>query len=148
MVSGGVTFAAIDAGAVTLCGISLDRSVHCWGINTGFFWDNTIARRTTPVAVPGGDGFETLSTGSGAVCGTTGSDARCLGTLVMPQPPYTLLPISRGADHPFVKFAGGTGYMCAIDNVGGGWCWGWNGDLQVGVNADVPTQTPLQLVIK
>jgi hypothetical protein len=148
LASGDVTFASIDGGDVTLCGIGVDTRVYCWGINTGFFWDFATPRRTSPVLVPGSTGFATLATGGGAVCGTTSTGAMCLGTLVSQATPYVFQPVSRGADHPFVQFAGGSSHTCAIDRVGGGWCWGRNLDLQVGVGFDVPTQTPLQLRIE
>jgi alpha-tubulin suppressor-like RCC1 family protein len=72
----GLTFASVsasdqDSGA---CGITLTRVAYCWGQL------RNVGGRMTPLVVPGGHTFATLSAGSSSVCGvTTTGVAYCWG---------------------------------------------------------------------
>ena len=148
LASGDILFSAIDAGSITLCGLGIDHSVYCWGQNTGFFWDPAISRRTLPVLVPGGSSFDAIATGGGFVCALAGLETYCLGIIVgTPGSAFSLVRVPRGEEHAFAQLSGGGRHGCAIDVVGGGWCWGGNDETQVGVGENVYTGQPLQLRI-
>lgn len=149
LVSGTVSFATIEAGYLALCGASRERALHCWGGNTGYFWDRSVFNQATPLAVPGGEGVDAVSTGGAAVCVVVGGGTKCLGDLGgFAAASSSLAEVPRGAEHAFDRLAVGDRHACAIDVVGGIWCWGDNGDGQVGIGPDLFTGRPLQLRIQ
>ena len=77
-VAGGLTFAAVSAGAAYGCGVTTGGAAYCWG--TGPLGDGSSTRSSTPVAVAGGLTFAAVSAGGGHTCGvTTGGAAYCWG---------------------------------------------------------------------
>ena len=59
VVSGGLTFQAITAGAGSTCGVTVAQSAFCWGVNSyGQLGDGSKSNRTVPTAVSGGLTFK------------------------------------------------------------------------------------------
>jgi len=75
LVVGGLKFREIHAGAVSTCGLTVDKRAFCWGRNA----DNEVGRdvgysSNVPVEVAGGWLFDELKTGSGGLtCGIESS---------------------------------------------------------------------------
>jgi alpha-tubulin suppressor-like RCC1 family protein len=81
LVSGGLTFAAVSAGAYHTCGLTTASLAYCWGSNDfGELGNGSTIFSPVPVLVSGGLTFTALSTGSWHTCGlTTGGAAYCWG---------------------------------------------------------------------
>ncbi|MDA1082097.1 MAG: hypothetical protein O2973_10550 [Gemmatimonadetes bacterium] len=178
LVDGGRTFSSIAAGWLHGCGITTDGDAWCWGSNTvgqlGIGAADTVVRRS-PVPVAGGLKFTQLSLGSRYSCGlTTQGDAYCWGanatgqlgdgttearsapTLVAGGLTYVQLVASSGfatgAFAPPPAFQGGYGHTCALTSARHPYCWGWNGNGEVGdgtmIDKHVPTAVARNLTLE
>jgi alpha-tubulin suppressor-like RCC1 family protein len=79
-VLGGLTFAALDAGARHACAITTDGAAVCWGMNNyGQLGRNNLDNAGTPVFVVGGLSFLSVSAGEVHTCGLTATGAYCWG---------------------------------------------------------------------
>src|SRR5439155_1100776 len=86
-VSGGLTFAAVSAGASETCGVTTSGAAYCWGYNGyGELGTGTTTGSLIPVAVSGGLTFAAVSVGGAGstigphTCGVTpGGAAYCWG---------------------------------------------------------------------
>jgi hypothetical protein len=150
LVSGTVTFRTIDVGYLNVCGVSTDRALYCWGINAGAFWGDNVTSRATPYLMAGGIAVDSVAVAGSFTCALSAPSAlSCAGTLTgdAPTSPFTLMPVSRGAAPPFVSLTAGERQGCAIDTLGGAWCWGDNEGLGAGAGADIYAGLPMQLRI-
>ena len=133
------------------------RDVYCWGNNgVGQLGDGTTNRNPTPVLVSGGLSFASVSAGPSHVCGvTTAGDAYCWGWNSSGQ----LGDGTRTNRHTPVPVAGGlTGglsfasvstaglHTCAVTTAGVVYCWGFNGDGQLGDGSTTDRLTPVRVV--
>lgn len=155
---------SIVTGWIHACGITMDNETLCWGGNTsgqlGIGVADTVAQRV-PLPVDGGHDFVQLSLGARHSCGVTrGGAAYCWGqnshgevgdgTTALRSAPTRVAGANR---YSFIAtssgFAGGSnvfpptgapqgaiGHTCALTVAGAAFCWGWNGNGQLG-NADI-----------
>jgi alpha-tubulin suppressor-like RCC1 family protein len=81
-VTGGLSFATIDAGAYHTCALTRAGVAYCWGFNSsGQLGTPPTSNSASPVAVMGGLIFASLSAGYEHTCGiTTSSLAYCWGS--------------------------------------------------------------------
>jgi alpha-tubulin suppressor-like RCC1 family protein len=147
-VSGGLTFASLDAGAYHTCGLTSSGSAHCWGLNAEGQLGNGSAGgpetcaygqscSTTPVSVSGGFAFTSVSAGGAHTCALTAAGtAYCWGrndygqlgdntTASAPTP----VPVSGGLT--FSELSVGDLHTCGLAS-GGAYCWGHNDSGQLG----------------
>jgi alpha-tubulin suppressor-like RCC1 family protein len=80
-VSAGISFQAIGVGSNYTCGLATTGLAYCWGWNDGFAdsrpWNNGVSINShTPVAIPGGIQFGSLSVGVLHACGVSVSPAQ------------------------------------------------------------------------
>jgi Regulator of chromosome condensation (RCC1) repeat len=149
LVPGDVVFRELVVGGYAYCGLAVDAQVYCWGQPVGTIWDPATGNRTSPVALAQSAGSVALTMTSAGVCVTkSAGDLWCLGYFESQLGSgYQLAKVERGSDHAFARMEGGGQQACAIDVVGGGWCWGSNLERQVGVGEEIWTGRPLQLRI-
>jgi hypothetical protein len=150
---GDMLFSQISAGSYHVCGVAVaDGLGYCWGRLQGspLGWMFPDGVRETPVAIPGGLRYTSVSAGGNFTCGVTGSGSYCLGAARLSNSDGGPSPraIPKEEQHRFVVISGGDYHACAIDANGGGWCWGMNTAGQVGAGeyGSSPTE-PLQLRI-
>ena len=118
-ISSNEKFADLSLGATQTCGITLDHRAFCWGTNaTGQLGDGTTTSRGTPTLVAGGLKFVAIAVGSGFAGGTNVA------------PPNTGLQ-------------GSVGHTCALTEAGAPYCWGWNGDGQLGDGTTIERHAPV-----
>lgn len=158
---GGVaTFTNISAGYRHTCAVAPDGTGFCWGDNTfGQLGDGTVGRSDTPVQVAGGLRFSYISAGGDHTCGiTTSGAAVCWGSDISGQlgngvvgglaatpiavlggQIFSRISASTGTTTATVdtlgnvkRFKEGSGHTCALTTTGGIFCWGDDGDLQLG----------------
>jgi len=80
LVTGGLSFASVSAGAGYSCGVTTGNVAYCWGFNPdGRLGIGTTGNRFAPVAVSGGLDFVSLSAGFHACGVTAGGMAYCWG---------------------------------------------------------------------
>jgi alpha-tubulin suppressor-like RCC1 family protein len=76
LVAGGLSFAAVTAGALHTCGVTAPGAASCWGRNLdGQLGDGTTTPRLTPVLVAGGLSFAAVTPGGLHTCGVTAAGA-------------------------------------------------------------------------
>jgi alpha-tubulin suppressor-like RCC1 family protein len=82
LVSGGLSFRRVGAGAFHTCGVTTSNLAYCWGLNSyGGLGDGTDIGRLIPVAVGGPRFFTQVSAGSKYSCGVaSGNVGYCWGS--------------------------------------------------------------------
>ena len=152
IVSGGVAFIAITSGTEHACGISTNGDSYCWGPNHfGQLGDsNPGVNSNAPVLVQGGPSFVALAAGHDHTCGLTAAgDAFCWGfngtgqlgagatTELCPGTftgtwPCSSNPVAVNGGLSFTALSAGGSNTCGITNDGDAYCWGHNGNGQLG----------------
>ena len=131
-VYGDFKFQSLSAGSNHTCGITLDRTTLCWGLNNyGQLGDGTQLNRLAPTLVLGGVAFQSVGTGEVFSCGlSTAGKAYCWGAVegvgVSPQPhAFDTAPV-------FTSMSVGSFHVCALTSTGAAYCWGNNQFGQLG----------------
>jgi alpha-tubulin suppressor-like RCC1 family protein len=149
-VAGDLKWGSINAASATTCGIDTDGNAYCWG--SGDFGnllgqgEDDRGRKQVPGAVAGGFKFapESISVGTDHTCALTpDGDAVCWG-----RGRYGKLGIGTTGDLGVIEnlrvpreVKGGISFSmittgvfqtCGIDTDGKAYCWGRNGDGQLG----------------
>ncbi len=139
---------SIDAGDDHTCGVlKLQGGAFCWGAAAGGALGNgdTGADQASPssIAAPAGSGWTTITAGAEHSCGATADGiAYCWGTegeegrlgngpgLTGLQPSPT--PVAAPEDVDWVTLAAAETHTCATTTVGDAYCWGSDGDGEIG----------------
>src|SRR5439155_271858 len=138
-VAGGLTFAAVSAGASHGCSLRSGGAGYCWGANRGAeLGGGAATNSTSPVLVAGGLTFTTVSAGLVHTCGlATGGAAYCWGANDSGElgdgstvDSRTPLAVAGGLTFQVVSAAGG--YTCGVTSAGAAYCWGANFSGQLG----------------
>jgi len=169
---GGFRFKEVTVGWLHACGITSANQTYCWGSNTsgqlGAGPDFSLLEGSRiPIAVEGNRAFVQLSLGAVHSCGVTaGGVAYCWGenfagqlgdgtTLSHSAPSPVLTPLrftfiatasgfaSGGNIPPPVPNPGLYAHTCALTSAGTPYCWGWNGNGQVGDGTTTSRLTPV-----
>ena len=139
----------IDGGGLTLCGITADERVYCWGASQGI--DGGVV---TPLPGPVLDPVDaiTLSVGAGHTCAVrTDGRATCwgwnlsgqLGDGTRSSRPRPGLVASTAR---FEDISAGEGHTCGVLASGAAWCWGGNRNGQLGDGTQTLREEPRQVV--
>lgn len=154
----GVAFRSVATGSEHTCAVSTDGDVYCWGGNgKGQLGNGTNVNASVPtlVSMPPDVDFTTISGKGKTVCAvSTAGDGYCWGwnyygnvgdgttddtnvpTLVSMPPNVDFRSISVGEQH-----------ACALSTGGAAYCWGNNGNGELGIgNGSFPT-TPTAVVM-
>ncbi|MEQ1694142.1 MAG: RCC1 repeat-containing protein, partial [Gemmatimonas sp.] len=148
LVSGGLTFTALFAGARSTCALTADGTAYCWGTNSsGEIGDGTTTTRPSPVAVAGGLKFKNLAIRSGVsshTCGVTiGGAAYCWGDSGTSgalgdgttTPRLTPTAVTGGLNFSSVVAGGtifGSARSCGLTTGAAAYCWGTNSTSGLG----------------
>jgi len=151
----GVHFASVSAGDSHSCALSAAGASFCWGSNaSGAFGSGNFVSSNVPVAttMPAGVTFSSIVAGSVATCALDaaastvycwGNDAE--GELGNGSTGSSPLPgtVAAPTGVLFDSLASGRYHSCAVASSGFAYCWGYNGQGQVGdgttTNRDRPT---------
>jgi len=159
-VDGGHSFSQIVAGDNHTCALDTAGAAWCWGFSdkrgAGPGSDTSPPASPTPIAVAGGLVFAHLTGGPKHTCGLTSSgQAYCWGTNgdgrtgQTPSPPIgfdgsaiVLSPTLVQGGHSFSQLDAGGAHTCGLAG-DGVYCWGDNGNGQIGIfqgNTQLPVR--------
>lgn len=149
-VSGGLSFASVQAGEIRTCGVTQSGVAYCWGRgDEGELGNRETMLTSTPIAVAGGIEFVSVSVG-GALhsCGLArGGAAYCWGfnedgALGNGTTTDSRIPGGVSRDLRFTALSTGNAHTCAITGGGAAYCWGGNWTGQLGNGARTPPGVP------
>jgi hypothetical protein len=130
----------VAAGAGHTCARTADGKVACWGRGgSGQLGNNApVAAALTPVPVSLDQVATQITAGGDHTCAIAGGKAWCwgsnqrgqLGWEALPDRPIPAEVVNLPA--PPAAIAAGGAHTCALGVDGRGWCWGANGDGQLG----------------
>jgi alpha-tubulin suppressor-like RCC1 family protein len=119
LVAGGHAFVEIVASARHTCAIDDAGAAWCWGNNQfGQLGDGSTTDRHVPTRVSGTIRFTRIITASGFAT---------VGNVTVPN----------------ARAQGGVAHTCALAEAGGAFCWGWNGNGQLGDGSTTTRLTPV-----
>ena len=145
LVSGGLPFAGVSAGALHTCGVTQRGEAYCWGANLfGQLGDGSSTDRSSPASVAAGVQFIDVkaaffyyscgvATGGAAYCWGNNEDGELGdGTTTARNTPA---PVAGGLS--FVTVSGGFRFACGVTTSQAAYCWGTNevGQLGIGTTA-------------
>ncbi|MCL2164838.1 MAG: hypothetical protein FWH55_10725 [Oscillospiraceae bacterium] len=160
------TVVQITAGGQATCALDLAGQVYCWGHNGyGQLGDNSVIDRTTPVAVNATAGTGDMADKTITKISTSGfhtcaidsfGQVYCWGYNYMgllgnnsytnqntPVAVNTTAGTGDMAGKTIVQVSTGSSHTCALDSVGYVYCWGANGNGQLGDNSSSQKYTPV-----
>ncbi|MEO7503533.1 MAG: Ig-like domain-containing protein, partial [Gemmatimonadaceae bacterium] len=153
-VSGGLQFQSITAGSQHACGVTTGGEVYCWGGNgSGQLGDGSTINSLVPVRVSSMNGATQVDAGNAHSCARTGfGQLYCWGANASGQlgrgnqisSPSAGLVSGNGMS--FSRVTAGGAHSCAITSVGSAYCWGGNGNGQLGIGSVTAPQTVPTLV--
>jgi alpha-tubulin suppressor-like RCC1 family protein len=147
--------AAIAAGGLHTCAVTVGGGVKCWGWNDyGQLGNDTFTSSNTPVDVVGLAGtVDTIAAGNAHTCAViTGGGLQCWGANAQRgqvgdgstadrQVPVDVVGLASGVS----SVDGGGAHTCAVA-AGGAKCWGGNASGQLGDGTSVLHRTPVDVV--
>jgi alpha-tubulin suppressor-like RCC1 family protein len=156
---------SIAAGVNHTCALTTTGGVYCWGDNGyGQLGNNSISNSHVPVQVvgAGGSGFLSgiasitvgdfhtcaVSTTGAVYCwGLNGSGDLGNNSTTNSDVPVQVVGVGgSGLLSGIASIAAGFGHTCAVSTTGGVYCWGYNGDGQLGANWSTESNVPVQVV--
>jgi alpha-tubulin suppressor-like RCC1 family protein len=154
-VAGGLTFGTVSAGWYYNCAVATGAAAYCWGYNAnGQLGDGTTTQQMAPVAVLGGLSFAGVDAARYHTCGvTTNGAAYCWGNnsdgeLGDGSTTSHMSPVAVLFGNSFAAVtAGGTfGHSCGLTTTGAAYCWGHNGDGQLGDGTTIKRASPVPVM--
>jgi alpha-tubulin suppressor-like RCC1 family protein len=144
-----VPFLSVVAGSSHGCGLTSWGAAYCWGLGSTLGRANT-TRSTTPVAVEGDHAFVQLAAGDFHTCGVTAAQALyCWGTNFAGQlgdntTAFRSTPVAVGTPTQRWRLViAGDNHTCALTTTAQLYCWGDNGNGQLGDGTVVDRHAPV-----
>ena len=166
-VAGGHVFTTIDAGRAHTCGLTAGDTIYCWGWGSnGELGNGATANASVPDTVWGDHRYTTLRGWAHTICavrtsgetdcwgrnntgqigdGTTtctSLSADCFDERATPTMVATALSFTTVTSGARIVGGFGGGTSCGVTGAGEGYCWGQNGDGQIGDASQTQRLTP------
>ncbi|WP_052417169.1 pre-peptidase C-terminal domain-containing protein [Cellvibrio mixtus] len=144
----------ISIGMSHTCVLTETGGVKCWGNNDyGQLGNNTTIQQLAPVDVAGlTSGVATISAGAFHTCAATYTgELKCWGQNTKGQlgdgtTVNQLIPVNViGLGASAISVSAGHSHTCAITELKGAKCWGWNYSGQLGDNTTVDSLAPVDV---
>ena len=140
-----LVFRMVSAGTTHSCGVTTGNLAYCWGHHVIDHID-----RLQPTPVLGGLQFRHVSVGLEHSCGvTTGDRAYCWGSGGVTgklgngsNGGFTAQPVAVSGGLRFRQISAGINHTCAVTPEGVAYCWGFNGNGQLGDFTHTQRLTP------
>lgn len=161
LVRGGLTFTTVTTGGAHSCALTAAGAAYCWGAGSnGRLGNGGTANSDVPVPVSGSHAFESIDAGGSHTCAITTTavgnptedrQVYCWGTNtsgqlgdggVLGTPTFSATPVQ--VSEPLrtttraTQISAGAGHTCVRAANNQAYCWGDNGQGQLGNNAVVP----------
>lgn len=163
LVTGGLSFVAIAVGTNHTCALTAAGLVYCWGqadlIGDSASADTDCAEQRCsekPMALPGGLSFASITAGYFHTCALTAPGAAyCWGVAGSVGYPSDgsalgdgttsdrLTPVPVVGGYVFRSIAAGVQHTCAVTLSGSVYCWGSNGEGQLGNGSTLDSTQPV-----
>jgi hypothetical protein len=138
LVAGGHAWSKIIGGLHHTCGLTQSGAAYCWGWNyTGQVGDSTTTSRVVPTQVLGAPPMTDLALGYNYSCGLEAAGVRCWGSDWISG--YVGAPV-------LGTLTGGQSHLCGIAPGSQAYCWGWNGEGEVGDSTYATRSSPVPVV--
>ncbi len=151
----GASVAGVSAGYHHTCARKTDGTLWCWGKNNhGQLGDGSHQSRSAPVSVDAlGTGTAAVAGGDKHTCAATNSALWCwgedngqLGDGPSPCCSDRASPVKVcGLDAGVAWIAAGFGHTCSSKSDHSLWCWGLNGNYQLGDDSHIDQVTPVSI---
>jgi alpha-tubulin suppressor-like RCC1 family protein len=143
----------LTVGGDFTCGIALNNSIWCWGLNqAGQLGNNSTTWKNKPTRVTGSvSSWKDVKAGWNHVCATDQSDnLYCwglggFGAIGHGAWTNVLTPVAVPGMTGITSFGTGGDATCAIKSNGTLWCWGLNTHAQLGDGTVTSTNSPAQI---
>jgi alpha-tubulin suppressor-like RCC1 family protein len=158
LVAGGLTWTSVSAASYHTCGIA-GGGAYCWGADWFGQLGNDVAatNQPTPVAVAGGLTWTSVNGAYYHTCGVLdGGAGRCWGinyngrlgadTTLYPRDSFQGTPVPVFGGLTFESIQTGWDHTCGLTTGGSAYCWGYNGDGQLGDGTTV-NDSPLRVAV-
>jgi len=154
LVTGGLTFGAVSAGATHSCGIASTGYTYCWGSNThGELGDSTTQPSAVPVQVHQSFGLYTVAAGRSFGCGISGNDStycwgdNAAGQLGIGAPGDRGVPTVVSTSSILSALDAGGSHLCGAVafNAFRQLCWGLGTSGQLGDGSGATSNVPVQV---
>ncbi len=140
----------LSAAYASACGLRADRSLWCWGWNSGGqlgLGDTT--DRTVPERV-GADTWDQVSLSGSTGCGVTRGELWCWGSnadgqLGMGDTTQRLTPTRLGSQNDWRQVSTGSMHTCAIKADDSLWCWGDSQYGKTGLGNQLDRNVPVRV---
>jgi alpha-tubulin suppressor-like RCC1 family protein len=149
----------ITAGNAFACALSAAGAAYCWGRNAeGELGNNSTASSSVPVAVTtsgvlAGTVLSQISAGSSSACALSSTGAASCwggngsGQLGNSSTASSSVPVAVStsgvlAGKTLTQVSVGTSFACALDYTGTAYCWGHNGEGELGINTTADSHVP------
>lgn len=155
----GFALSSISAGSTGSCGVTAGGQAYCWGGNPqGVLGNGTLDPSNVPVPVSGGLTFTSVDQGALASCGLAKrGEAYCwgngaFGALGDGTRGTTTVPVAVVGGITFSMLSSsrmGLGFACGVAKGGQAYCWGIDGEGELGNGSSTPgvdfdTPVPVQ----
>jgi alpha-tubulin suppressor-like RCC1 family protein len=154
--TGPENYSSISTSNGHTCVISLDNDAYCWGDNgSGRLGNGTTANSNVPVKVSdpiaSSVTYSSISAGYSHTCAvSTANIAYCWGLNIAGQLGNTSntdssIPVlvSAGVGITYSNISAGNDFSCGIQSTGSAYCWGANGNGNLGDGSIAPSNTPV-----
>jgi alpha-tubulin suppressor-like RCC1 family protein len=149
----GVTFVSIQAADKHTCALASTGQAYCWGFGgEGAVGHGSLIGSRIPVAVsqPVGVTFTEVVTEYNHSCGlTSGGQAYCWGLNSSSQLGDSTttnrtspVAVQQPGGLTFAQLSTGSAFTCGLDGGGPAWCWGNNGNGQLGIGSLTASRVP------
>ncbi len=156
----GKTLIQVVAGFSHTCALDSSGAAYCWGLNSsGQLGNNSVTQSLVPVAVTvsgvlSGKTLTQITAGNSHTCALDASGtAYCwgangngqLGNNTTTRSPVPVAVSTSGvlSGTTLTQITGGSAHTCALDSTGLAYCWGANGNGQLGNSSTTQSLVPV-----
>jgi regulator of chromosome condensation (RCC1) repeat-containing protein/Big-like domain-containing protein len=147
-VSGGVSFTQLGGSATHFCGVAVDQSIYCWGINALADTSGAQAGNSSPQKLASDNAWTLVAPGYAHNCAIASDGLTyCWGDNASGQlgdrtTTRRFVPAVVYGGYRFSTVVSGSNHSCGLLADGSAFCWGLNGNGQLGNGTTTNSVSP------